>query len=270
MDSLVTGAWLKNHLKDTDVVILEASAVMNASGSKIDSDQDHIVGARLFDLKNDFSDSESTLPNMLPSAVQFEKECQKLGINTSSKVVVYDTLGVYWSPRVWWMFKAMGHENVAVLDGGLPSWKECNYPIEKSLVRPIVVGNFKAMLQQDCVVNFETVFANSETGNALLIDARSQGRFNGTELEPRKDLRSGSIPNSVNIPYTTVIDHGKFKSKIALEPIFESVKKEDRSLIFSCGSGVTACIVLLASTLVLDKKNSVYDGSWTEWAQKVN
>ena len=271
MESIVSSAWLAAHLNDADLIILDASVSSTVTGHVSEHNNTRIKGARAFDLKNDFSDSTSSLPNTMPSVGQFQESCRKLGINNSSKIVVYDNLGVYWSPRVWWMFKAMGHEKIAVLDGGLPDWMKSNYPIsEKYEILEIKKGDFTASFQEDMIEDFEKVYTNTLTQEALLIDARSKGRFDGTEPEPRKDLRSGHIPNSVNIPYETVLNNGKFKSKEKLEKIFKDLKSDKRPLIFSCGSGITACIVLLASTLVLDKKNSVYDGSWTEWAQKVN
>ncbi|WP_165748613.1 sulfurtransferase [Cellulophaga sp. Z1A5H] len=270
MDSLVTVDWLKNHLNDSDLVILDASASDIISGNVSELDTVKIVGARVFDLKNDFSDTTSLYPNTLLSPEDFELACQSLGINKTSKIIVYDNLGVYWSPRVWWLFKAMGHVNIAVLDGGLPEWIHHNLPLEENKKETYVRGNFTASFNSEMVVDFNSVLENTISEVAILIDARSQGRFNGTEAEPRKDLRSGSIPNSINIPYTTVLDNHKFKDKTELLQLFENVKNDVQPLVFSCGSGVTACILLLASELVGTKnKKSVYDGSWTEWAQKV-
>lgn len=168
------------------------------------------------------------------------------------------------------MFLAMGHKDVAVLNGGLPEWIKKGCEVEDRKVETTIKkGDFVASFNNEMVVGFTTVLENSKKETLVLIDARSQGRFNGTEPEPRKDLRSGSIPNSANIPFVDVLENGKFKSESELSVVFKDLVKETRPLIFSCGSGITACITLLASTLVLDKKNSVYDGSWTEWAQRV-
>ncbi len=270
MDVLVSVDWLKAHWNDSDLMVLDASAPNIKSGKSPELDALKITGAQLFDLKNNFSNQESNLPNTFPSTEQFQEECQKLGVNQNTKIVVYDNLGIYWSPRVWFMFKAMGHKNIAVLDGGLPEWMKKGFYVENRMaVKSNTKGNFKASYNSEMVVDFTTVLENSKEEKALLIDARSKGRFEGTEPEPRKDLRSGNIPNSINIPFTRVLENGKFKSESELSDVFKDLEKETKPLIFSCGSGITACIVLLASTLVFDTKQSVYDGSWTEWAQKV-
>jgi thiosulfate/3-mercaptopyruvate sulfurtransferase len=270
MDSLVTVAWLNAHLNDADLVVLDASSVVIAAKVP-ELDAVKIISARYFNLKNDFSDTASKYPNTFPTSEKFELACQNLGINKTSKIVVYDNLGIYWSPRVWWMFKAMGHKNIAVLDGGLPEWVGNALPVEdkKFAVQP--KGNFIAFFKNEMLVKFTSILENTHTENALLIDARSNERFNGTVPEPRKELRGGHIPNAINIPYENVLEHGKFKAVSELKNIFKVVEKENRPLVFSCGSGITACIVWLASDLIeIPNKKAVYDGSWTEWGQKVH
>ncbi|QWX82731.1 sulfurtransferase [Cellulophaga sp. HaHaR_3_176] len=269
MDSLVTVDWLKNHLSDSDLIILDASSVaIAAKEARLDSVK--IAGARFFDLKNDFSDTDSKYPNTLPSAEKFQLACQNLGINSTSKIVVYDNLGVYWSPRVLWMFNAMGHSDIAVLDGGLPEWMSSGLPVENRIFDTSNKGDFKTSFDKSKLVNFTSVLENTTAENTLLIDARSSGRFDGTAPEPRKDLRSGHIPNSINIPYENVLNNGKFKSVSELKLIFKDVEKENRPLVFSCGSGITACIILLASKIAnITNEKAVFDGSWTEWAQRV-
>ena len=256
---IVSAEWLNQHLNDDDLVILDAS-------QKIAADNIAIAGARHFDVKNEFSDATSEFPNTFPSAVQFEAGCQALGINSSSKIVVYDNKGVFLSPRVWWMFKTFGHENVAVLDGGLPDWLANGYETEIGFDSAFEQGDFKAMLKAAQVKEYDFVCANINDEKELLIDARSAGRFNGTAPEPREGLRSGHIPNSVNLPYTEVLENGKFKSLAELNEIFSELKIEKRPVVFTCGSGVTACIILLASELVMEHPSSIYDGSWTEFA----
>ncbi|NKI27323.1 sulfurtransferase [Arenibacter sp. 6A1] len=269
-DPIVSSHWLKEELNNPNLVILDASQPTNIGGITSDFDSLQIKGARFFDLKNSFSDKNSPYPNMLPSEEQFQAESRKLGINSDSIIVVYDNLGVYTSPRVWWMFKTMGHDAVFVLDGGLPQWSQDGYETEEKIDHPSLDGNFKARIRPEMVKDFQFVKANIVDNNALVIDARSSGRFNGTAPEPRKDLRSGSIPNSVNIPYEEVLEEGKYKSKKALQKLFQERNINDQPLVFSCGSGITACIVLLASELIQENKKSVYDGSWTEWAQLEN
>ncbi|MGB0887337.1 MAG: sulfurtransferase [Vicingaceae bacterium] len=267
-DPIVSSQWLfenKNN-PNPNLVILDASQKSITADKAINHKQ-QIVGARYFDLKNSFSDKSSNFPNTFPSTAQFETECRKLGINNESVIVVYDNLGIYSSPRVWWMFKTMGHQNVFVLNGGLSDWLENKYPTEKIEPQQYKLGNFKAELNTEKVKDYAFVKANLNNKNSIVIDARSAGRFNGTAPEPREGLRSGSIPNSINIPFGDVLDNGKFKTKEELKTIFSKINSENKELIYSCGSGLTACIILLASELVLPNTTSVYDGSWTEWAQ---
>lgn len=266
---IVSSQWLFKNLNNPNLIILDVSQKAITSDSSIDNNQ-QITGARYFDLKNNFSDISSGLPNTLPNAIQFELESRKLGINDSSIVVVYDNLGIYSSPRVWWMFKIMGHQNVFVLNGGLPDWIENKYPTEKIKYQQLESGNFQAQFESKNVKDMSFIKSNLNNENNLVIDARSSGRFNGSAPEPREGLRSGHIPNSFNIPFGDVLDNGKFKSKEALKEIFSKVNPEKKEMIYSCGSGLTACIILLASELILPNKKAIYDGSWTEWAQLEN
>lgn len=266
-ETIVTSQWLFENRNNPNLIILDAS-VKKVTDDNNSSKNIRIKGARYFDLKNNFSDKTSDFPNTFPSVQQFEAESQKLGINNSSIIVVYDNLGNYSSPRVWWMLKVMGHQNVFVLDGGLPNWIENGFPTEKITPQQCQVGNFKAKFESERVKNYEFIKSNLKNKTSLVIDARSKGRFNGTAPEPREGLKSGSIPNSVNIPFGDVLSYGKFKSEEELKAIFSKLNPKNKELIYSCGSGLTACIILLASELALPNKTSVYDGSWTEWAQK--
>jgi len=264
---LVTSQWLFENLNHTELIILDASQKVITSPKVNPNENLRIKGARYFDLKNNFSDKSADFPNTLPNAAQFEAECQKLGINESNLIVVYDNQGIYSSPRVWWMLKSMGHKNVAVLNGGLPDWLENEYPTEEIKSQQYEIGNFKAKLNSSAVKDYNYIKANTQSQQALVIDARSEGRFNGTASEPREGLRSGSIPNSINIPFGEVILNGKYKSEDELREIFTPLISENKELVYSCGSGLTACILLLASELIIPNKTAIYDGSWTEWAQ---
>jgi len=264
---IVTSKWLFGNLNNPNLVILDASVKKVTANNDNSSENIQIKGARFFDLKNNFSDKNADFPNTFPSRSQFEVEAQKLGINNDSLIVVYDNLGIYSSPRVWWMLKTMGHQNVAVLNGGLPDWISQGYPTEEKQLQQYKLGNFKTQLNAERVKGFAFIKANLNNEDNIIIDARSTGRFNGTAPEPRKGLRSGSILNSVNIPFEDVLDNGKYKSKEKLEAIFSKINVEGKELVYSCGSGLTACIILLAGELVLPNPTSIYDGSWTEWAQ---
>ncbi len=260
---LVTVDWLHSHLSDPDLVILDATQ----AGKKADHEGLQLPGARHFDFKRTFADRENELPNMLPSPEAFATEAQKLGISNTSKIVVYDRLGVYSSPRVWWMFRTMGHDQVVVLDGGLPEWVRCGYEVEPVQRYDSLPGSFATVFNPDLVKGIQDVYQNLSGKKALVVDARSAGRFEGIAPEPRAGLSSGHIPDSKNLPFPDVLRDGKFKPKAELLGLFQTLDLGDQPLIFSCGSGITACILYVASELVLSNEKAVYDGSWTEWAQ---
>ena len=259
---IVSAAWLQEHLNDTDLIVLEARLDQNQSNLENQNPDLQIPSARLFDIKNNFSDTSNPLPNTFPSEEQFTIESQKLGINQNSTIVVYDTLGVYSSPRAWWMFKSMGHQNVFVLDGGLPEWIRNRFLTEKQQQKTYPKGDFEAKFQPQLIKNKEDILENITTKKAVLMDARSSDRFYAANEEPRAGLRSGHIPGSINVPFTELQQDGKYKSK---EELKEILKLNDQPLLFTCGSGITACIVLLACELISDNPKAVYDGSWTEW-----
>lgn len=267
---IVSSKWLNKHLNDPDLIILDASSKSNINKSTSEFENLIIKNARKIDLKNDFSDKNSSFPNTLLSQNDFEISCQKLGINKTSKLVVYDNLGIYTSPRVWWIFKTMGHDNIAILDGGMPDWINSGYETEKLNYTDFKKGNFIATFNNENVFYFNDIKDNIINKNALVIDARPSNRFLSLVDEPRKDLRSGNIPDSINIPYQLVLKNEKFKSKKELTKLFSSFVSSKKPLVFTCGSGITACILLVASELVLTQKKAVYDGSWTEYAQLEN
>jgi len=266
--SLVSCRWLKEHINDDSLIILDASPKSNLSGLESEFAEKRIKGARSIDIKANFSDKDSEMPNTLLSTESFQEAVRTLGINNEHTIVVYDNLGIYTSPRVWWMFKAMGHENIAVLDGGLPEWVREGNPIEDLSELDITKGNFTAAFDKNMVKHMSDVVENVSSKNALVLDARSKGRFDGTAPEPRQGLSSGHIPNSKNLPFKNVLDDGKMKSSSELKSLFEAKGIGSEPLIFSCGSGLTACITYLAADIALENEKTVYDGSWTEWAQK--
>jgi len=253
---------LQEHLNDPNLIVLEARLDHNQSNLENQNPGLQIKNARLFDIKNKFSDTSNPLPNTFPSEEQFTAESQKLGIGKNSTIVVYDTLGIYSSPRAWWMFKAMGHTNVFVLDGGLPEWIKKGFPTENQKQSNYPKGDFVAKFQPELIKNKEQILENISTRKAVLMDARSADRFHASLEEPRAGLRSGHIPGSINVPFTELQQDGKFKPT---EELKEILKLNDQPLFFTCGSGITACIVLLACELVSDNPKAVYDGSWTEW-----
>lgn len=267
MEPLVTAQWLNKNLADPDLIILDSSPESNVSGLIPKYPGIQIKSARHFNLKKSFSDPDSDLPNMMPHPDAFSEGCQKLGINNNSKIVVYDNLGVYTSARVWWMFKVMGHNNIAVLNGGLSAWIENDFPREPAneSLDSIQKGKFKAVYNPELIKNAESILKNIDTKECKVIDARSEGRFYGNTPEPHENLRSGHIPGSLNLPFEKVLEDGYYLPKPDLEKIFKKLNLNDDPLIFTCGSGLTACIILLAMELVSSNKKILYDGSWSEW-----
>lgn len=266
---IVSVDWLHDNLSADNLIVLDAT--IQKVGVKTDDkkEKQQIKDAVFFDLKSVFLDVEAEYPNTIPSEKYFETEAQKLGVNNDSCIVVYDDLGVYSSPRVWWLFKVFGFENVAVLNGGLPAWKDAGYTVESKKEREFLRGNFKANLNKGKISVTEEILKAS-LDNKVILDARSKGRFYATEPEPRKDLRGGHIPNSKSLPYAELQLNGKMKSKEELQKIFSDMNPNKEEMIFSCGSGITACILALGAEEAGKTNYSVYDGSWTEWASRLD
>lgn len=266
-NTIVTADWLKENQALKELVILDASPKDNVSGLVSDYEGIQIAGARPVSLKNDLSKKYALFPNTLPAPAEFQKVAQHLGINNNSTVVVYDNLGVYTAPRVWWMFKSMGLENCHVLNGGLQAWVKANGETESTQYYTGKHGEFMVNFNPKAWRKISAMERNIKSKHEQVLDARSKGRFHGTAPEPREDMSSGSIPNSKNLPYKAVLENGKLKEDKELSQLFHELSLEKKPIVFSCGSGLTACITLLAASQVLDNPFSVYDGSWTEWAQ---
>ena len=264
--SLVTVQWLANHLSADNLVLLDASMppLATAGNPTTPSIPAYIPGSLRFDFDREIRDKSTSLPHMMPTPEFFTDEMQKMGINRDSAIVVYDDVGIYASPRAWWMFRAMGHDQVAVLDGGLPAWVSAGLETSPDLRSlPGERGDFVSKLQPALFVDSNQVLKALNDPSFSVLDARSEGRFKGLEPEPRPGLRGGHMPNSVNLPYARVVENGLMSSETSLHSLFQSYK--DRNLIFSCGSGVTACILALAAERAGLKNLAVYDGSWSEW-----
>ncbi|MFK7954275.1 MAG: sulfurtransferase, partial [Ekhidna sp.] len=263
----VSSKWLSENLEDPDLIILDASEKSNVSNLKSEFPDLQIPKARYFDTKNSFTDKENSIPNMLPSPTLFQEGCRKLGIEKKSKIVVYDNLGIYNSPRVWWMFKLMGHKSVAVLNGGLPDWIKNKYKTEPIESIEYEQGDFISHFQPNLVKDASVILNNIHSHNFIVLDARSSGRFHATAPEPRADLKRGHIPDSINLPFTEVLTDGKLIPKKELEQRLSKLELKNKPLAFTCGSGITACIILLALETINNNPKSLYDGSWSEWGQ---
>jgi thiosulfate/3-mercaptopyruvate sulfurtransferase len=260
---IVSAEWLMQNPGATRVV--DASWYMPADkrDARAEFEAGHIPGAVFYDL-DALSDRATSLPHMLPPPEQFARDAGALGIGDEDMVVVYDGAGIFSAPRVWFALKAMGHDQVAVLDGGLPAWKAAGGKIETGPARPAAT-HFTARPQRALVRDFDGVKA--ALGNTQILDARSAPRFEGTEAEPRPGLKSGHMPGAANIPYRAVLSaEGKLKDDAALQKLFAEKGIDLRApVIASCGSGVTAAILMLALEKLGGRQVSVYDGSWAEW-----
>ncbi len=265
-DALVDCHWLHQHLNDENLIVLDATLpkVTNKGKEEIQHDVE-IPKARFFDIKNLFSEENAPFPNTLLTPEKFEQRARELGVNNDSCIVVYDIHGVYSSPRVWWMFKAMGLDNVAVLNGGLPKWISEGYKTEEKKDKSPTVGNFTAEYNSKLFVDAQYVLDSLNKQEKQILDARSLSRFQGQSPEPRKGVRSGHIPNSKSLPYASVLKGSELRSKEELKSLYQQVNQEDKPMVFSCGSGITACVLALGATIAGYNQLTVYDGSWTEW-----
>ncbi len=266
MKSLVSTDWLAEHLDEPTIVVLAVVGLKDDQDALIEENETFIPGTRIFDLKGSFKDQNSPLPNTVPSPADFQNAVQALGINQNDTIILYDRQGVYSAPRAWWLFKVMGHDQVQVLDGGLPKWKNENKSTQSILAFAAMMGNFTANYQDHLYRSMSDIQANVEQASEIVLDARSEGRFKGTAPEPRAGLDSGHIPGSKSLPFTEVVADGQYKSEEELQQIFQDKVSDDQALVFSCGSGITACIIMLAADQVTDRPKALFDGSWTEWA----
>jgi thiosulfate/3-mercaptopyruvate sulfurtransferase len=266
-DPLVSTAWLADHLDAPDVRIVDASWFM--PGTPRDPKEEflagHIPGAVFFDI-DEISDETSPLPHMLASGVKFASRVRKLGLGDGSRIVVYDSTGILPAARVWWNFRAMGHEDVVVLDGGLPKWIAEGRPLQDGPAAP-QERHFTPRLQADLVRSFDQMKKNLETGREQVIDARAAGRFNGEVPEPRAGLASGHIPGSRNIPLAALLGpDGAMLPVEQLKTVFADAGVDiEKPIATTCGSGITASVVSLALHRLGKPRAAVSDGSWTEW-----
>ncbi len=263
---LVSVNWLHQHIEATNLIVLNGTLPKVTVKSNEEKREEYqIPTARFFDIKKVFSVQGAEFPNTMLSVVDFEAKARELGVYKDSCIVVYDEYGIYSAPRVWWLFKTMGFDNIAVLNGGLPAWKNANHLVEEKQEHHFEKGDFTVNYNSELLIDSTTVLNLLNNPLKQILDARSAGRFHSTEPEPRAEIRSGHIPNSKNLPYSALVSDGKLKEKEELQHLFKEVNSNNSELIFSCGSGITACVLALGATVSGYHKLSVYDGSWTEW-----
>lgn len=265
--TLVSTDWLGQHMKDPDLRVVDGSWYLPDAGRdpKAEYDEAHIPGARFFDI-DDISDLRSDLPHMAPPPEKFMSRMRALGIGDGHQVVVYDGAGLVSAARVWWLFKLMGFDDVAVLDGGFPKWQKEGREIED--MPPVIKDrHLTARYRNHLVRDVTHVSQAAKLGTPQIVDARSAPRFRGEAPEPREGLRSGHIPGSRNVPYTNLLNSdGTMKSPDETRDVFKAAGVDlGKPVITTCGSGVTAAILALALERLGHDAWSLYDGSWAEW-----
>ena len=266
--SLVSPDWLARHLNEPGLRVIDASWHLPSAGRDAASEfeQGHIPGAVFFDIDR-VVDPDSALPHTLPSEDDFASAASALGIGNDDHVVIYDTVGLFSAARAWWMFRVFGHDTVAILDGGLPAWSAGGNALEKG--QPSVAPRtFRARLRAEQVWTVADVQRNLDSGEATIVDARSEDRFAGRAPEPRPGLRPGHIPGARNIPINRLMDPetGRMHSTETLGRLF--AETEGRPVVCSCGSGVTACALAFGLHRLGRDDVAVYDGSWAEWGAR--
>lgn len=269
-DPLVSTEWLHERLGAPDVKIIDATWFLPGTDRdpKAEYRLAHIPGAVFFDVE-EIADTTSDLPHMLPPPEKFASRVKKLGLGDGSTMVIYDAQGVFSSPRVWWTFRAMGHERTFVLDGGLPKWIAEGRPIEDIPPSP-QERHFTPRFTADLVRDLDQMRRTLDGGLAQVVDARPAGRFTGEAPEPRAGLRGGHMPGALNVPSSSLIaPDGTMKSADQLTAVFDQAGVDiDKPVVATCGSGMTASIIALALARLGRPRAAVYDGAWTEWGAR--
>tara|TARA_Y100000588_G_C14258788_1_gene926671 strand:+ start:2507 stop:3361 length:855 start_codon:yes stop_codon:yes gene_type:complete len=270
---LVSSAWLAEHLKASDVKIMDASWYLPGEkrNPAAEFEKTHIEGAVFFDIDG-VRDPDNPLPHMLPSPKCFAEHMSRLGISNADVVIAYDSAGIFSAPRAWWTLRVFGHDRVAILDGGLPAWRTANLATISGPALP-VASTFEANFRPELVRDLAQMLSNMETELEQVVDARGHGRFVGSEPEVRPGLRSGHIPGSSNLPYTELIDTTNQSllpaNKIEAALVSRGIDIK-QPIVTTCGSGISASLLALALYICGHNAVAVYDGSWTEWGGRID
>ncbi len=265
--TLVSTDWLAAHLKDSDLRIFDASWYLPAMerDAKAEYAAGHIPGARFFDI-DEISDLRSELPHTVPPVEKFMSRMRAMGVGDGHQVVVYDGHGLFSAARVWWLFRLMGQKNIAVLDGGLPKWVADGHKLTSA--PPTIRDRHMTVARQNHLVRDVTEVARAaKLGDHEIIDARAADRFRGEAPEPREGMRSGHIPGSKNVPFTSLLNADKtMKDPDGIRAVLHTAGIDlKKPAITTCGSGVTAAVLSLALERIGKTDHSLYDGSWSEW-----
>jgi thiosulfate/3-mercaptopyruvate sulfurtransferase len=265
---LASPEWLKQHLGDRQVKVIDASWYLAAQNrdAKAEFLAGHIPGAVFFDI-DAIADHSTDLPHMLPDEATFSKAAGALGLSDTDTIVVYDGMGLFSAPRVWWTLKTFGAKDVRILDGGLPAWDKAGYPKESGEAKP-KPARFAAALAKDTVRDFEQMRAALTRGETV-IDARSAPRFRGELPEPRAGLPSGHMPGALNLHYEKLAEGGRIVASEKIRKLFEEAGIDLSSpVITTCGSGITAAVLLFALARIGKDDVTLYDGSWADWGSR--
>jgi len=266
---LVSTEWLAERLRDPHIAVVDASYFLPTQKRDAHAEfgAGHIPGAVFFDIEA-VSDHSTELPHMLPGTTQFDEVVSLLGIGDDDTVVVYDSVGLFSAPRVWWTFRLFGAKSVFILDGGLPKWKAESRLLDTGDAKP-KPKEFHAKMNVGAVALLDDMRMAVADDSVQIVDARSAERFAGKAPEPRPGLRSGHIPRSFNVPYDRLLVNGRLASREHVAAAFTSAGVDlDKPIITSCGSGVTAAILTFALESIGKEPKGLYDGSWAEWGSR--
>ncbi len=269
---IVSPEWLHERLDDPNLVILDASWVLPeeatpGSSPREEFEEEHIPGARFFDI-DEVADPDAPLPHTAPPPELFAEKVGRMGISNDSTIVIYDTFAPFAAPRAWWLFRLFGHDDVAVLNGGLEAWSLAGFDTEEGPAKPRDAATFAPRFRRNLIAFSDDVKKALETGNPQVVDARSPGRFTCAEPEPYAGVPSGHMPGARNAHYARFMNvDGTLKTPDEIRHEFEAAGVElSRPIIFTCGSGVTACLPALAAAEIGKDDWAIYDGSWREWS----
>ena len=268
---VVSADWLEQRLADSTVKILDAAWYLPAQkrDPKAEYAAGHIPGAVFYD-QDAIADLTSGLPHTIPSPEVFAESVGKLGISETDTIVVYDGPGIFTAPRVWWLLRTMGAKSVFVLDGGFDGWKAEGRPVTTEVPVP-APATFHPQFDADAVTSFAQMRDIVESGSRQIADARGAARFTGEEAEPRAGMRSGHMPGAKSLPSGVFSTGGKLKPLDELRATIKAAGIDlDKPVVTSCGSGVTAAIIMLALQSLGHTENTLYDGSWSEWGSRAD